>query len=111
MRGSPVGPLLALATLTACAPPPANWAVAADATLVHCLNPASGARWDLTIDRVRGLADGRAAHITDREVAWTGADAQTRWALDRTNGSLTMTRPSSTGGYINFDRCASGRLP
>jgi len=113
MRETPVLALLALAlTAAACDQQTGKpWTVAADATLVHCVNPASGTRWDVVIDPGRSLVDGFAARIAPREVDWTDPTDQSRYSLDRPSGTLSMTRPSSTGGYTNLDRCASGQAP
>ena len=87
------------------------WSVDANATLVHCVNPASGTRWDLVIDPGRGLVGGFAAQVGPREVDWVDPTDQSHYSLDRRSGTLSMTRPSSTGGYTNLDRCASGQNP
>ncbi|HXQ09579.1 MAG TPA: hypothetical protein VN805_01130 [Caulobacteraceae bacterium] len=101
-----------LASLAACsAPPESTWAVGADATLIHCLNPASGTRWDVVIDPGRNLVDGFAARIGPNEVDWTDPTDQSHYELHRASGELFMTRPSSTGGYTNANRCASARKP
>ncbi len=101
-----------LAALAGCSDPPrSTWAVAADATLIHCLNPASGTRWDVVIDPGRNLVDGFAARISPTEVDWTDPTDQSAYELHRISGDLFMTRPSSTGGYTNTNHCASARPP
>jgi hypothetical protein len=99
-----------LGALAACSEPPkSTWAVAADATLIHCLNPASGTRWEVVIDPGRNLVDGFAARIGPDDVDWTDPTDQSHYSLHRSTGELSMTRPSSTGGYTNTNRCASAR--
>jgi hypothetical protein len=101
-----------LASLAACSEPPtSSWAVAPDATLIHCVNPSSGTRWNVVIDPGRNLVDGFAARIGPGEVDWTDPADQSRYELHRASGDLFMTRPSSTGGYTNTNRCASARNP
>jgi hypothetical protein len=109
MRARPLIALLAPALLAGACDEASGkpWAIAPDATLIHCVNPSSGTRWDVVIDPGRGLVDGFAAQIGPNEVDWNDPTDKSRYALDRATGQLAMTRPSSTGGYTNFDSCAS----
>lgn len=73
-----------------------------------CVNPASGARWQIRIDYAHGTVDSNAARITDSEISWHDAREGGNYTLDRKSGRLTYVAASSTGGYFIFDRCRLG---
>jgi hypothetical protein len=75
----------------------------------RCTNPASQVNWDIEIDLDRHVADSYPASINDRQISWHNTDDAGNYHLDRATGSLTVTRASSTGGYIIFDTCAAAR--
>jgi hypothetical protein len=73
----------------------------------QCVNPASGAHWVLSIDEARRIVDGWPARIDPRTLAWRNRIDGGRYELDRASGVLSVTRASSTGGYITFDHCSA----
>jgi len=75
---------------------------------VTCVNPASGASWQIAIDADRGTVDANPARITDSEIAWRDAKDGWRYTLDRKTGKLTIVLASATGGNFLYDQC---RLP
>ena len=108
----------AIATLAACA---ASNAVGAQprlasphpasprlASAVTCVNPASGATWQISIDYDRSTVDANPATMSDAEISWRDARDGWHYTLDRKSGELTVVVASSTGGYFLHDRC---RLP
>ncbi len=70
-----------------------------------CSNVASGVRWRITIDVRRSTVDGNQAVIGAATISWRDPADNRRYALDRRSGVLTVTVPSSTGGWILKDRC------
>ncbi|HUZ71488.1 MAG TPA: hypothetical protein VMU87_00765 [Stellaceae bacterium] len=74
-------------------------------TAITCINPASGARWQLRIDYDRGTVDAYPAHISDAAISWHDAKDGGNYTLDRKTGGLTFVAASSTGGYFIFDHC------
>jgi hypothetical protein len=71
----------------------------------RCLNPASGATWNLKIDDERQTADSLAAEFTTTRVIWHDTVHGGSYELDRGSGLLTFRNPSSTGGYMLYYRC------
>jgi hypothetical protein len=70
-----------------------------------CINPASGARWQIRIDYERSTVDNYPARITDGHIAWRDASDGGNYTLDRRSGELTVVVASSTGGYFLHDQC------
>lgn len=75
------------------------------ASIVTCVNPSSGTTWEVNIDYNRATVDNNPASISASEISWR--DRRDRWnyTLDRKTGKLTVIVASSTGGYMQFDRC------
>jgi hypothetical protein len=75
------------------------------ASIVTCVNPASGTTWEIDIDYNHATVDDNPASISESEISWR--DRRDRWnySLDRKTGELTVIVASSTGGYMQFDRC------
>ena len=80
--------------------------VAADArqTSFVCVNPVSGARWNIHVDFDQHTVDANAARISDAEISWKDSGGA-NYTLNRKSGELTQVTPSSTGGYFLHDRC------
>jgi hypothetical protein len=78
--------------------------VAARETAVTCVNPASGATWQIHIDFSRHTVDSNSATISGTEISWRDAGGS-NYTLDRRSGALTAITASSTGGYFLHDRC------
>ena len=70
----------------------------------RCLNAASGAGWTLRLDPAAGTVNGRKARFGQRHVRWTEANGAIA-DLVRGRGVLTLTRGSSTGGWVQVVRC------
>jgi len=79
--------------------------ISAAPTLIRCVNTVSGAGWTLALDGARGVADGRPARFGPRWVNWNDAAGSSTFALDRNSGALTVTRGSSTGGWVATFAC------
>jgi hypothetical protein len=75
------------------------------ADAVTCINPASGATWQIKIDYEQNTVDSNPAHINDRNISWHDATDGGNYTLDRKSGNLTVIVASSTGGYFLYDRC------
>ena len=104
MRAATVIPLIfGLGMLTTGMPAPAG----ADAgeTAITCINPASGASWQVKIDYDRATADSYPARISDAEISWRDRSDGGNYTLDRKSGELTVIVASSTGGYFLHHRC------
>lgn len=71
---------------------------------IVCVNPASGASWDIQVDYDRHTVDAIAAKFSDSEISWKDSSGS-NYTLDRKSGALTQVSPSSTGGYFLHDRC------
>jgi hypothetical protein len=74
-------------------------------TWVTCVNPASGAHWQIRIDYDRRTVDSNSATITGGEISWRDASDGSNYTLDRKSGDLTMVAASSTGGYFLHHHC------
>lgn len=72
---------------------------------ITCSNPYSGASWQISVDYDRGTVDSNPARISDSEMSWHDAKDNSNYTLDRKSGRLTITVPSSTGGYFVYDQC------
>jgi hypothetical protein len=70
-----------------------------------CLNPNSGAIWQIMVDYDRSTVDSNPAQISDAEIKWRDAHDGWNYTLDRKSGNLTVVLASSTGGSMLFDRC------
>lgn len=84
-----------------------GWAttVIARETRMTCVNPASGARWQIRIDYERRTVDSNSATISGTEISWRDASDGDNYTLDRKSGDLTMVAASSTGGYFLHHHC------
>jgi hypothetical protein len=80
-------------------------AEAAPVSLITCINPASGATWQIKIDYDQATVDSNPAHVSDTEISWHDSKDGGNYTLDRKSGNLTVVTPSSTGGYFLHDRC------
>jgi hypothetical protein len=92
---------ISIAILIACPGTPAI----ALATQVTCVNPASGASWQIHIDYDRHTVDSNSATISVSEISWRDASDGSNYTLDRKSGDLTMVAASSTGGYFLHHHC------
>jgi hypothetical protein len=70
-----------------------------------CVNPASGASWQISIDYDKGTVDANPARISDAKISWHDAKDGGNYTLDRASGKLTVVVASSTGGYFLYDHC------
>jgi hypothetical protein len=80
-------------------------AATAGETKVTCVNPASGASWQIRIDYDRRTVDSNSANISGNEISWRDARDGSNYTLDRRSGDLTMVAASSTGGYFLHHHC------
>jgi hypothetical protein len=71
---------------------------------IVCVNPASGASWNINVDFDKHTVDANAAKFSDGEISWKDSSGA-NYTLDRKSGALTQVSPSSTGGYFLHDRC------
>jgi hypothetical protein len=74
-------------------------------TTVSCVNPASGASWQIKIDYEHSTVDSNPARISETEISWRDAMNGWKYTLDRKTGNLTVTLASATGGNFLYDRC------
>jgi hypothetical protein len=74
-------------------------------TAISCSNVSSGASWQIKVDYDRSTVDSNPAYVSDAEISWHDAADSGNYTLDRKSGKLTVIVPSSTGGYIIWDRC------
>lgn len=74
-------------------------------TRMTCVNPASGAHWQIRIDYDRRTVDSNSASISASEISWRDASDGDHYTLDRRSGDLTMVAASSTGGYFLHHHC------
>lgn len=72
---------------------------------VTCVNPASGATWQIHIDYGKRTVDSNSATISGTEISWRDGRDGANYTLDRKSGELTMVAASSTGGYFLHHRC------
>lgn len=96
---------LAAALLVCMAPVRGRAQPAPQAAKITCVNPASGATWQIDVDYARKTVDGIPADIDADEIYWKDPKDLRNYTLDRKTGKLTMIAASSTGGSIWFDRC------
>jgi hypothetical protein len=101
MRRILMGCMLAIGILTA------SQAAGEDQheTSITCVNPASGASWQVKIDYDRSTADSYPARISETQVSWRDKTDGGNYTLDRKSGELTVVVASSTGGYFLHHRC------
>ena len=104
----PVRQMAAVAALTACVAASPATAQTRPATAITCVNPASGATWQISIDYDRATVDSNPADVSDAAISWRDTKDGWNYTLDRKSGELTVVVASSTGGYFLHDRC---RLP
>lgn len=74
-----------------------------------CANPSSGAVWRVTVDDAHRRVDSFPANISSRRAVWTDSSRGGAYRLDFLTGVLTVSRASSTGGWILQDRCRPQR--
>ena len=74
-------------------------------TSVTCVNPASGAHWQIRIDYDRRTVDSNSASISAGAISWRDSSDGGNYTLDRKSGDLTMVAASSTGGYFMHHHC------
>lgn len=74
---------------------------------MRCVNTASGAIWAIALDEGRSLADGHSATFGPGRVDWSGDADGSVFDLDLVHGTLTVTRGSSTGGWVSTFACAA----
>src|SRR6516164_146049 len=76
--------------------------------VITCVNPFSGAHWQITIDYDRGTVDSNPARISSADISWRDATDGWNYRLDRKSGALTVTLASATGGNFLHDQCDLG---
>ena len=96
--------VIAFATLTLGAGAPPAFGAEQSQVVFDCTNLVSGAGWQIKIDFDRSTVDSNPARISSTEISWHATDGG-NYTLDRKTGSLTVTFPSSTGGYSLRDHC------
>lgn len=74
-------------------------------TAITCINPASGASWQIRIDYGRDTVDSNPARISDGKISWHDATDGGNYTLDRKSGDLTVIVASATGGYFLYHHC------
>jgi len=74
-------------------------------SVVTCVNPASGASWQIKIDYDRKTVDSNPASISEAAISWHDASDGGNYTLERKSGALTVVVASSTGGYFLNDHC------
>ena len=72
---------------------------------ITCVNPASGAHWQIRVDYERNTVDSYPARITEANISWHDTSDGGNYTLDRKSGNLTVVVASSTGGYFLNDHC------
>ncbi len=72
---------------------------------ITCVNPASGANWQIRVDYERSTVDSYPAHIIEANISWHDSSDGGNYTLDRKSGNLTVVLASSTGGYFLYGRC------
>jgi hypothetical protein len=99
---------LIASSLAGCGPvgPAARARIGAGVRKVVCVNRASGAAWTVSLDETRRIADGQTARFSEAKIAWRNPADGGNYELDRRSGALSVTRASSTGGYMIFFDCA-----
>lgn len=75
-------------------------------TTMVCVNPASGATFEVRIDFDHATVDANPAQVTDASITWRDGKDGGNYTLDRNTGALSAVFASSTGGYFLHDRCA-----
>jgi hypothetical protein len=72
---------------------------------IACVNPVSGASWNILIDYRKATVDSNPAAIKEAVISWVDRKDGGNYTLDRKSGDLTVTVASSTGGYFRRGRC------
>lgn len=75
-------------------------------TTMVCVNPASGATFEIRIDFDHDTVDANPARVTDASISWRDGKDGGNYTLERSSGALSAVFASSTGGYFLHDRCA-----
>jgi hypothetical protein len=75
---------------------------------VACVNPVSGASWQILIDYRKATVDSNPAAIKEGVISWFDPRDGGNYKLDRKSGDLTASVASSTGGYFRRGRCNLG---
>jgi hypothetical protein len=96
---------LALASCGAGDPPPGALRIPPNAAQVRCVNTTSGATWTIPLDAAQSLANHRPARFGQARVDWGGGADGSVFDLDLAHGLLTVTRGSSTGGWVAKFAC------
>jgi len=81
-------------------PPPGAMRIPPTAPQVRCVNTASRATWTIPLDAAHSLANRRPATFGQARVDWGGGADGSVFNLDLARGVLTVTRGSSTGGWV-----------
>ena len=89
------------------ATPASKWAIAPATSQIRCVNEASGAAWTLALDRAHALAEGQPATFGGQTVTWGQPMQGAAFALDEATGVLTVSRGSSTGGWVSTFACVA----
>jgi hypothetical protein len=109
--GATLTRLAVVLALTGCGrgEPTGKLVIGSGATLIRCVNLASGASWTIDLDAARQMADGQRAEFGLSTVHWRDPVNTGDYELDRVSGKLTVIRASSTGGYTLFYACSVAR--
>jgi hypothetical protein len=95
--------IVALATCVVAAP--IDGQPRPNASLITCINLASGATWQISIDYDRATVDANPAKVGNAEISWHDAKDGGNYTLNRRSGNLTVIVASSTGGYFLHHHC------
>ena len=86
-------------------PPSGAVRIPPTAAQVRCVNTVSGAAWAIPLDAAHSLANHRQATFGRARVDWGGGADGSVFDLDLARGVLTVTRGSSTGGWVAKFAC------
>jgi hypothetical protein len=75
---------------------------------ITCMNPASGATWQIKVDYDHSTVDSNPASISAAAITWRDLTDGWNYTLDLKSGNLTVVLASATGGNMLFDRCKLG---
>lgn len=75
---------------------------------IECVNPASGATWQIKVDYDKRTVNSYPAEVSNSEITWRDLKDRYKYALDRSTGKLTVVFASSTGGNFLVDHCKLG---
>jgi hypothetical protein len=101
----PLAVVVMTATAAALSTPAMSGDMPHGAAAITCINPSSGATWQITIDYDHSTVDSNPARISDAVISWHDAKDGWGYTLDRKSGNLTVVLASSTGGNFLYDRC------